>query len=298
MRKPWIVAGMVALLAIGGTLALGTTALPVSAADTTATESDAATAPAAAEEPAETASEPAADTAEQPAEAAGAEAGQQPAAADATAPAETTEQPAEQPAETAAEPAVEAAPEATVEAAPEPEEGIYPDDKILGSRDAPITIIEYASLSCPHCAAFHAQVLPQLKSEYVEKGQVRFIYRDFPLNWPAVQGALLARCAPDDARFFGLIDTMFKLQNQWLSAQDPGTALKQIGALAGMSKEKIEACFADTAMQDKILMRRQEGEAKYGVDSTPSFIINGKLYTGVQTFEMLQGILKDLAPKG
>jgi protein-disulfide isomerase len=279
VRKTWIVAAFAVLLAGFGILAMDATAQRARAADTTTVEE---TAPA---------------TAEEQSAAPAAEGGATATEETTTPPAETAEQPAET-AEQPAEPAVEPVVEAETEPAAEPEEGIYADDRILGSADAPVTIIEYASLSCPHCAAFHKEVLPQLKSEYVDKGQVRFIYRDFPTNWPAVQGSLLAHCAADDARFFGLVDTMFKLQEQWLSAADPGVALTQIGALAGMNKDKVAACFEDKAMQQKILARTQEGEATYGVHSTPSFIIDGKLHTGVQTFEMLQGILKDLLPAG
>ena len=206
------------------------------------------------------------------------------------------------PAETAATPQSSPAPESSAQApvlladatvAAE----LYPDDKVLGSADAPITIIEYASLTCPHCAAFHAQVLPQLKTEHIDKGEVRLVYRDFPLDGAGLQAAQLARCAPDDKRYFGLIDTLFKLQGQWSSASDPTAALTQIGALAGMNKETVDACFANEELNKTIITRRQEAEAKFGVRSTPTFVINGQVYTGGQTLEMLQEIFKEQSSK-
>lgn len=175
---------------------------------------------------------------------------------------------------------------------------LYPDDRILGSVDAPITIIEYASLTCPHCAAFHNTVLPDLKAQHIDKGEVRLVYRDFPLDGAALKAAQLARCAPDDKRYFGIIDTLFKLQSQWSHTADPTTALIQIGALAGMNKETVEACFANEELLNTIVTRRQEAEAKYGVRSTPTFVVNGQVYPGGQTLEMFEEIFREHTPKG
>ncbi|MBX6323875.1 MAG: DsbA family protein [Rhodospirillaceae bacterium] len=175
---------------------------------------------------------------------------------------------------------------------------LYPDDRILGSKDAPITMIEYASLTCPHCAAFETQVMPQLKSDYIDKGQVRFVYRDFPLDGAALQAAQLAQCATDDQRFFALVDTLFKLQHEWGLSDDVPGALAKIGALAGMDKATVDKCLADQELKAKILARRGDAETKFDVNSTPTFVINGRVLRGVQTIDMLQALFKELLPKG
>jgi protein-disulfide isomerase len=175
---------------------------------------------------------------------------------------------------------------------------LYPDDRILGSKDAPITMIEYASLTCPHCAEFSKVVVPQLRSEYIDKGVVKLVYRDYPLDGEALQAASVAQCVQDDKRYFALIETFFKLQRDWSSAQDVPAALAKIAGLAGLDKATVDKCLADKVVQSKIAARRAEAETKFDVNSTPTFVINGKVFKGVQTMDMLQATFKDMLPKG
>jgi protein-disulfide isomerase len=175
---------------------------------------------------------------------------------------------------------------------------LYPDDRILGSKDAPITMIEYASLTCPHCAEFSKVVVPQLRSEYIDKGVVKLVYRDYPLDGEALQAASVAQCVQDDKRYFALIETFFKLQRDWSSAQDVPAALAKIAGLAGLDKATVDKCVDDKVVQSKIAARRAEAETKFDVNSTPTFVINGKVFKGVQTMDMLQATFKDMLPKG
>jgi protein-disulfide isomerase len=172
---------------------------------------------------------------------------------------------------------------------------LYPDDKILGSADAPVTMIEYASLTCPHCAHFHDETLPQIKANYIDKGLVRLVYRDFPLDGPALKAALLAHCVADE-RYFAMLDVLFRSQRDWGASADPTKALAQIGRTAGLAQEKIDACLADQAETDKIILRAQEAQASYEVQSTPSFIINGEKVAGSLPYEQFDTILKGKLP--
>lgn len=156
---------------------------------------------------------------------------------------------------------------------------IYPDDMYLGKPDAKVTVIEYASLSCPHCANFNKEVLPKIKADYIDKGLVRWIFRDYPLNRPAFQAAILAHCA-SPMRYFSLVDQLFQSQDYWLTQSDPLTALKQIGASVGVDDKAFEACLNDEALKNKILTRVQEANDKYKVDATPTFVIKGTTHAG------------------
>lgn len=199
--------------------------------------------------------------------------------------------------ETAAAPAAAPAPVDTVAAAPaadQPE--IRPDDRILGNADAPVTIIEYASLTCPHCAAFATQTLPQVKTTYIDQGLARLVFRDFPLDRVALKASLLARCVPDD-RYFAMLDVLFRSQNDWAGSTDPLTALAQIGRTAGLDQAKVDACLNDQAETDKIVAGIQAAQDEFKISSTPTLIINGVTHAGALSFEQMEAILKDLLPK-
>jgi len=170
---------------------------------------------------------------------------------------------------------------------------IQPDDRILGDPAAPITVIEYASLTCPHCATFHTQTLPQLKSSYIDNGQVRLVFRDFPLDRVALKASMLARCMPED-RYFAMLDVLFRSQGEWARAADPIVALSQIGRTAGLDQQKIDACLADQAVQDDIVAGIQAAQAEFQIESTPTLIINGEKHAGALSFEEMDKILKDL----
>ena len=160
----------------------------------------------------------------------------------------------------------------------------------LGAAEAPVTIIEYVSMSCPHCATFHTTVFPELKTKYVDTGKVRFIFREFPLNAPAFQASVLARCGGPD-RFFGFIDILFRELQTWAGGPDPFNELVQIGRLGGISAEKFQGCLRDKTITDGILKNRLTGEQVDKISSTPSFVINGQLMVGVHEIEQFDAIL-------
>ena len=167
-------------------------------------------------------------------------------------------------------------------------------DMVLGKAEAPVTIIEYASLTCPHCAAFHADVLPALKTEYIDTGKVKLIFRDFPLDQLAFAGAVLARCGGPE-KYYTYLNVLFAQQRQWAGSPDPKAALTQIGRLGGVSAEQFDKCLADKPLGDYILNSRLEGNQKFNVNSTPTLIINGKAEAGVPSLADMRKKLDALA---
>ncbi|WP_425450416.1 DsbA family protein [Virgifigura deserti] len=185
---------------------------------------------------------------------------------------------------------------ATVQLAQDTDQAaVQPDDRVLGEADAPVTIIEYASLTCPHCASFHSETLPKLKSEYIDKGQVRLVFRDFPLDQRALRASMLARCMPEN-RYFSMLDVLFRTQRDWATAEDPMAALSQIARLGGMSQEEFDRCMANEAMVENILTGLQAAQSEFDIRSTPSFIVDGTTHAGALSFEQFDEILKDLLP--
>jgi protein-disulfide isomerase len=171
-----------------------------------------------------------------------------------------------------------------------------PDDFVEGNAEAPITMIEYSSLSCPHCAKFQKDVLPQVKKDFIETGKVKLIQRDFPLNKPAVQAAQLAHCA-GPMRYFALVDVLFKTQEQWLT-ENATEKLAQIAATAGMDRPTFDACLANKDIEAKIVATRKAGEDAFQVNSTPTFIVNGVKLEGEQSYDDLKALFAKLAPSG
>jgi protein-disulfide isomerase len=188
-----------------------------------------------------------------------------------------------------AAPAKDAAPAPAKEAAPAPAESALPD-MAIGKADAPITIVEYSSLSCPHCGAFHKDVLPSLKSEYIDTGKVRYVEREFPLNNSALAGAVLARCI-DPSRFFAFTDLLFSRQEDWAFKEDALQPLRLYAKQAGLNDADFDKCIDDEALQKKILAVRDRGE-KEGVHGTPTFFINGKIFNGAPTLQALAEAIK------
>ena len=164
-------------------------------------------------------------------------------------------------------------------------------DEVMGKADAPITVIEYSSLTCPHCAKFHADTFPQVKKDWIDTGKVKFIVRDFPWDPMAQAAAMIAHCSGD--RYFAFLDTFFHSQSNWLRAADPLTALKGIARLGGMQPEEVDKCLQNTQLLHEIEARKDDGEKVYGVDSTPTFIINGKAVSGDKDYETFAKLLKD-----
>jgi protein-disulfide isomerase len=162
-------------------------------------------------------------------------------------------------------------------------------DLAIGSATAPVTIIEYASMTCPHCARFEENVFPMLKSKYVDTGKVRFVFREFPLDIKAAAASMLARCIAggDAEKYFGTIDLLFKQQDQ-LMEQTTDT-LKRIGVEAGMSEQGVDSCEKDQTQLDKIKADQDFAYKKLKIDATPTFFINGEMSKGAMSFEELDG---------
>jgi len=162
-------------------------------------------------------------------------------------------------------------------------------DKFIGSPDAPVTIVEYASMSCPHCAAFHQTVLPDLKAKYIDTGKVRLIFREFPLNAPAYPPAMVARCAPAN-RYFDIVGAYFERQQDWLAGSNIKAGIQKIAEEFGFTPESFEACASNQALFDG-LNEMKTRATSFGVESTPTFFINGaKFVGGLSIAELSQAI--------
>ena len=159
-------------------------------------------------------------------------------------------------------------------------------DMALGADEGAtkVTIVEYASATCPHCAAFHKDVWPKLKADYIDNKKIRFIFREFPLNDPALAAFMIARAAPKES-YFPLIDVFFDTLETW--AQDPAKGLLNIAKQAGFTQEKFDATLRDEALA-KGIMEIRDGGVKFGVKGTPTFYINGKELEGEVTYENLK----------
>jgi protein-disulfide isomerase len=172
---------------------------------------------------------------------------------------------------------------------------IMPDDMVLGSPDAKVTIVEYASLTCSHCARFHRETMPKLKAEFIDTGKVKLVYRDFPFDEPSFRASMLARCAGKE-RFFGFIDALFQSQENWATPNGWKPGLARIAKLGGMSQETFDQCLANKAIEEPILAKRLEGTQKLGVESTPTFFINGEKVSGAFPYEHFAEIIKRKLP--
>jgi protein-disulfide isomerase len=165
-------------------------------------------------------------------------------------------------------------------------------DKVLGADNAPVTIVEYASVTCPHCATFHQQTYPTLKSKYIDTGKVRLIFREFPTQPApvAIAGFMLARCAGD--KYYPMLDAIFDQQKSW--AQDPYQGFLRIARQAGFTQESFETCLKDSKLAEQIQQVAQRGNTEFKVESTPTFFINGKRYVGGMSVVELEKILEPL----
>jgi len=168
-------------------------------------------------------------------------------------------------------------------------------DMALGPANAPVTITEYASMTCPHCAAFNENVFPKIKSEYIDSGKVRYVFREFPLDIKAAAGSMLARCiAKDDSgKYFAVIDMLFRQQNDWVVKNTTET-LTRIGKQAGLSQQAVEDCLKDQALLDKIAADQKFANEVLKVNSTPTFFINGEMIRGETSFEEFDKRIKSL----
>ncbi|MGQ9367196.1 DsbA family protein [Azospirillum sp. A39] len=169
-------------------------------------------------------------------------------------------------------------------------------ERVLGRAEAPVTIVDYSSLTCPHCAAFHTETLPKIKEQYIDTGKAKLVFRDFPFDQWALRASMMARCAPPE-RYFPILDVLFKTQAQWSRAADPAKALMQIGKLAGLSEETITACWNDQQLADAILNMRMKGQNDDKVEATPTFVLNdgAARIEGSQSFERFAEEIDKLA---
>jgi protein-disulfide isomerase len=166
-------------------------------------------------------------------------------------------------------------------------------DVALGVHEAPVTIVEYASMTCAHCAGFYATTFPELKSKYIDSGKVRFILREFPLDPLAAAGFMLARCAGVDKRN-AIVDLLFAQQKTWAFTDKPLEALSALLKQTGMSQKTFDACLRNDDLRDKVYKVHDRAAEKFGVTSTPTFFINGKKETGEMTPDALAKLLDPL----
>jgi protein-disulfide isomerase len=165
-------------------------------------------------------------------------------------------------------------------------------DKVIGAENAQVTIVEYASVTCPHCASFHRDTYPTLKSKYIDTGKVRLIFREFPTQpaTVAVAGFMLARCSGD--KYFPMLDALFDQQRSW--SQDPYNGFLRIARQAGFTQETFETCLKDSKLAEGIQEVAVRGNKEFGVESTPTFFVNGKKYTGALSIADFEKILDPL----
>jgi protein-disulfide isomerase len=170
-------------------------------------------------------------------------------------------------------------------------------DMVLGSAKAPLTVIEYASLSCPHCAAFELNVFPMFKSKYIDTGKVRFVFRDFPLDMVAAASSVLARCIADgdSEKYFGAIEMLFKQQDQLLA--QPLATLQQIGKQFGMDEQAVDSCVKNQTQLDKLSADQKFALGVLKVTVTPTLFINGEMFKGGPSFEELDALIKSQLKK-
>ena len=169
-------------------------------------------------------------------------------------------------------------------------------EQAQGQLDAKVTIIEYSSLTCPHCAAFHRDTYPQLKSRYIDTGKVRFTLREFPLDPLATAAFMLARCDGND-KYYPITDLLFDQQRNWAFVQKPQSpvdALEQLLRQAGFSKEKFEGCLKDQKIYTAINGVKTRGLETFKIESTPTFFINGRRFSGAMTIEEMEKVIKPI----
>jgi protein-disulfide isomerase len=169
---------------------------------------------------------------------------------------------------------------------------VQPKDHVEGDPNAPITVIEYASFTCPHCAHFATVELPEVKKKWIDTGKVKLVYRDFPLDETAAKVSQLANCTSKD-KYFAVVDMIFSGQGNWAVASDPIGELSKSLRIAGMGENEVKACLADAAGADAVVASYRSGEA-VGVNSTPTLFINGQEFKGARTIEELDATFSKL----
>ncbi len=175
---------------------------------------------------------------------------------------------------------------------------ILPNDYVIGDSDAKVLIIEYASLSCPHCAVFYREAYEKIKEDYISKGKVKFIYRDFPLNQQALTAGTIAECIAKDSKenatekYHETIKILFKTQDSWAFDPKYDEKLEAIMKLDGMGQERFKSCINDKKLQDKILAKRMDASNSLQIRSTPTFFVNGEISEGYIDYLTLQKLIE------
>lgn len=160
-------------------------------------------------------------------------------------------------------------------------------EKKIGTEEANIEIIEFASLTCGHCAKFHNEVFPKIKKEFIDTGKVSFIYQDFPLDKFALKASVIARCS-GEKKFFSFLKVLYSKQKDWTRTEDPFRSLLKIAKLGGLKNEEIKVCVGNKSIEDGILKQRLNASKKFDIKATPTLYINGEKYDGDLTFEALK----------
>lgn len=167
------------------------------------------------------------------------------------------------------------------------------ESKSFGDENAKIKIVEFASLTCGHCAKFHNEVMPILKEKYIEKGLIHFTYKDFPLDKFALKASMIARCAGNE-KFFKFLDVFYKKQKDWTRTKDPFKSLLKIAKFGGLKDEELKVCIGNKSIEDGILKQRLSSSKKYDIKATPTLYLNGEKYNGDLTIEALESKIKSM----
>ena len=169
------------------------------------------------------------------------------------------------------------------------------DEMVLGSDDAPVVLIEYASFTCPHCRTFHEDSFLKLKKNYIDSGQVKFIFREVYFDKYGLWAAMVARCSGSE-RYFGLVDLIFKKQDEWTTGDVDEVVgkLERIGKISGMSENQIQTCLQNNTKARALVEKYRENALEDSIKSTPSFIINGKLYSNMDYNQLIEIIENNL----
>jgi protein-disulfide isomerase len=172
-------------------------------------------------------------------------------------------------------------------------------DLALGPDDAKVTVVEYASMTCGHCMAFHTKVFPDLKKKYIDTGKIRFVFREFPLDSRAFAASMLARCAGSTERSFALVDALFHTQENWAFVKEnPTPKLFEIAKQAGFTQESFDKCLTDQKLLDQITGIYTRAAETFGVNATPSFFINGKRLQAAPVLEEFDKVIEPLLSQG
>ena len=178
----------------------------------------------------------------------------------------------------------------TVDVAALMAEGPLPD-VVIGEANAPVTIVEYASMTCGHCATFHNEAWPEIKADYVDTGIAKVIVRESPFDQRSLAAFMLARCVGPERRQ-SMIDVLFKQQSNWAQAENASVALLSIARLAGMSEPDFRACLGNSELQGQIAQTVEKAQADYGVSGTPTFFINGDRFVGARSAEEMAAVIE------